>query len=158
MTPKRDRDVQMTSPVYSPSLGLQGASRITGGIFRGRAEGNVFNFADAPHIPPPPEEYQPSMGKVLVYVCSDDPNIPKPNPSTTKPTMSLSHQVTETIAPILVKLERKYSATQSTIVFPLPLKVLLTQNPQLNEYMSMRTMIGMSKVNSNIMFFSQSND
>ena len=61
-TPRHDRDVQMTSPVHSPSLGLQGASRITGGLFRGRAQGNVFNFADAPrHMPP--EECQPSMGK-----------------------------------------------------------------------------------------------
>ena len=114
-TPKHDRDIQMTSPIYSPSLGLQGASRTMGGIFRGRAQGNVFNFADAPP-PPPPPEYLPPMGKVLVFSGSDDANTPKPNPSTAEPMMSMSHQVTEKITPILEKLKDRYSPIQSTLL------------------------------------------
>ena len=37
----------MTSPPSSPGPALHGSSRTTGGHMRGRATGNVFNFADA---------------------------------------------------------------------------------------------------------------
>jgi len=42
----------------SPGVSLQGSSRTTGGVFRGKATGDVFNMADA--------------GKwfVLRYMCS----------------------------------------------------------------------------------------
>ena len=40
-------DVHMMSPKASPEPELFGSSRTTGGILRGCAVGNVFNFADA---------------------------------------------------------------------------------------------------------------
>ena len=40
-------DVDMGSP---PAPALQGASRMTGGIFRGKAYGNIANHADFPDL------------------------------------------------------------------------------------------------------------
>lgn len=53
----------MASPSTSPSRNLQGASCITGGILRGRALGNTFNFADTKVK----DKEGPIIGKVLIY-------------------------------------------------------------------------------------------
>jgi hypothetical protein len=91
-------DIKMASPPCSPSHMLQGASRITGGILRGRALGNIFNFADTT---PTEDQDGPMMGKVLIY---KDHGVP----SQTTPFMSLKHEVTRHLAPILHKLTTRY--------------------------------------------------
>jgi hypothetical protein len=93
-------DVQMLSPPNSPSQ-LQGASRTVGGFARGRAHGNVFNFADAPDLPPD-QPLLSNKGKVLLYTTMGDPE-------TTKPAMSLKHEVCSTIGPVLAKLGKRYT-------------------------------------------------
>jgi hypothetical protein len=95
----------MCSPPNSPSSGLQGASRTVGGFSRGHAQGNIFNFADASDLLP----HQPlkaNRGKVLLYTTMGDPE-------TTKPVMSLKHEVSSTIGPILAKLAKRYSPIDS---------------------------------------------
>jgi hypothetical protein len=98
----------MMSPPNSPSHNLQGASRTTGGIFRGRALGNVFNFADAANL-----EYQdcPVMGKVLVYTSHTI------NPSDTQSYMLLKHAVTPFLAPILRKLGERFPPLHGELYF-----------------------------------------
>ena len=91
-------DTTMASPACSPSHKLQGASQTTGGIFHGRALGNVFNFADAN---PTEDQAGPIMGKVLIYrehgILSQS-----------TPFMSLKHEVTRHLTPILNKLAIRY--------------------------------------------------
>jgi hypothetical protein len=87
----------MTSPHNSPSRNLQGASRTTGGIFRGRALGNVFNFADADVE----VQMSPVMGKVFIYT-------EHVTPTQSRPFMSLKHEVVRYLGPILKKLATRY--------------------------------------------------
>jgi hypothetical protein len=77
---------------------LQGASRTTGGILRGRALGNVFNFTDTT---PNEDQDGPMMGKVFIY---KDHGVP----SQTTPFMSLKHEVMRHLPPILHKLATQY--------------------------------------------------
>ena len=99
-------DFQMRSPPSSPSEGLQGALRITGGTIRGRARGNVFNFADGPDMFCDEVGGRPKVGKVLLYTSMGDPE-------TTKPAMSLKHEVSPTLAPVLAKLAKRYTRINS---------------------------------------------
>jgi hypothetical protein len=96
-------DVRMASPPVSPPRNaLQGASRTTGGVLRGRAYGNVFNRADGDeeiHV-------RPRKGKVLVYQSPRDP-------ITHKPDMSITSDVTPRLKPILKTLARGYSPVRS---------------------------------------------
>lgn len=95
-------DVRMDSPPISP----QGASRMTGGVLRGRALGNVFNYADGkdePHV-------GPRKGKVLVYQSPRDP-------TTHKPDMSITSDVSSQLKPVLKTLGRKYSPVRSMFFF-----------------------------------------
>jgi len=98
-------DVHMASPPATPSASrdaLQGASRMTGGILRGRALGNVFNHADGE------DEIQvvPRKGKVFIYQSPQDPMAHKPD-------MSIVSEVTPQLKPILKTLARKYSPVRS---------------------------------------------
>ena len=93
----------MNSPPASPSrLELGGASRVTGGIFRGQAYGNVFNHADAEVM----FESEPRMGKIHIYRTHVDPTL-------TKPDMVLKHKVTSKLKPILKSLAHQYSPVHS---------------------------------------------
>ena len=89
----------MFSPSNSPSCDLQGASRTTGGIFRGQVQGNVFNFADSVKIK---DQEGPVMGKVLIYTTHI-------TLTETTPFMVLKHEVTQHLGPILNKLAICYS-------------------------------------------------
>ena len=67
----------MTSPSSSPGPALQGLSHTTGGHMRGRATGNVFNFADAGNdnnLETPVLR----MGKVHIYNSLFDSIVVKP--------------------------------------------------------------------------------
>ena len=57
----------MHSPPASPPM--YGASRTTGGIFRGRAVGNAPNAADYSNH----DNVGPVPGQILLYVSQDDP-------------------------------------------------------------------------------------
>jgi hypothetical protein len=92
----------MKSPPGSPRFELGGASRVTGGIFRGRAYGNVFNHADDEMM----LGLESRMGKVHVYTARVDPTL-------TKPEMVLKHKVTPKLTPILRALTRGYSPVRS---------------------------------------------
>lgn len=96
----------MASPPHSPPR-LHGASRTTGGILRGRALGNVFNFGDGMNV-----DHQNSkvVGTVHIYTTHG-------NPKELKPYMTLKHEVTNHIAPILKKLGNSYSPVKSWFFF-----------------------------------------
>jgi hypothetical protein len=90
----------MQSPPDSPAHNLQGASCVTGGFARGRAVGNVFNFADGVDIKSdPPEIY--CKGKVLLYDTNGDMD-------KIKPKLSMKHEVISTLGPILSTLKKRY--------------------------------------------------
>ena len=56
----------MASPPNSPPHhSLQGASRTTGGVLRGRAHGNIFNHADPGDVM---TGLGPRKGKVHIYI------------------------------------------------------------------------------------------
>ena len=112
-------DVRMNSPPTSPSrFELGGASRVTGGILRGRAYGNVFNHADADADVMFGLESR--IGKVHVYTARVDPTL-------TKPDMVLKHKVTPKLKPILKALARGYSPVRSKlyVIFWISLSIFL---------------------------------
>lgn len=95
----------MTSPPQSPPR-LQGASRTTGGIIRGRAYGNALNHADFIEFGSVNELPLPSVsqqGRVHVYTASDQAS----------PAMSFKHPITSSLAPVLRSLARRYSPASS---------------------------------------------
>jgi hypothetical protein len=96
-------DVRMASP---PPIDSNGASRTTGGILRGRAQGNVFNHADGVD-----QIYVgPRMGKVFVY---QSPRVPDSKNSET----SIKCEVTPQIKPVLKALARRFSPVSSKSYF-----------------------------------------
>ena len=97
----------MTSPLNSPERDLQGASRITGGVMRHRADGNVFNFADADVIS---NARTPVTGKIHLYTSPV-------NPTTNQPNMSLNHAVVPALTPILSDLAERFSPVRSMFFF-----------------------------------------
>ena len=79
---------------------LQGASRTTGGLFRGCALGNAANHADIDTDIQMADLATPIMGKVLLFMeCHEG----------AKPTMAIKHEVTPQLSPVLTKLGRSYS-------------------------------------------------
>jgi hypothetical protein len=79
---------------------------MTGGIFCGRAQGNVFNHADSA-----PEVYTaPRKGRVFIYQSPRDPK-------TTKPDTSIMSEVTPHLKPVLKTLARRFSPVSSKSYF-----------------------------------------
>jgi hypothetical protein len=63
-----DENFNMNNQTPSPVINLQGASQTEGGIFQGRALGNVFNIADALDLGTDhADTWAPITGKVLLY-------------------------------------------------------------------------------------------
>jgi len=83
----------------------QGSSRVTGGILRGRAVGNVFNLPDAPDVLV--DEVIPSKGLVRLY--SDLSH----QPFAHKPIITMKTETKPTLGPILQRLGRSYSPVRS---------------------------------------------
>jgi hypothetical protein len=110
-------DVQMHSPPNSPTHDLRGASRITGGFARGHALGNVYNFADDPDIFFD-QHIKSKTGKVLVYTTMG-------NPDDIKPIMSLKHEVSATIGPVLAKLAHRYTQIDSMFYLFIQFKMIV---------------------------------
>jgi hypothetical protein len=85
---------------------LQGASRMTGGVLRGRAQGNIYNNADSA-----PDIYTaPRKGRVFIYQSPRDPK-------TTKPDASVMSEVTPQLKPVLKTLARRFSPVSSKSYF-----------------------------------------
>jgi len=83
---------------------LQGASCTTGGLFHGRAVGNVFNVGDAKGILE--SELGSLVGKVKVFRPGDDP-------SAKKAQMTLKVKVGGNLTPVLHELAKRYSPVKS---------------------------------------------
>jgi hypothetical protein len=82
---------------------LQGASRTIGGVFRGRAHGNMFNLGDSEEVS---ESNRPMMGKLKVFGAGQDP-------SANKPQMALRVKIAGSLAPVLGQLAKRYSPVES---------------------------------------------
>ena len=91
----------------TPSPKPQGASRTEGGIIRGRAMGNVFNFGDADEDLRPEQTRSKIIGCVLVY---DDR-------SSDNPWFSMKHEVTPNLKDVLTHLSEKHSPIRSVYLF-----------------------------------------
>ena len=98
----------MHSPDNSPKR-LQGASRTSGGILRGRAQGNLLNLADMTHAGP--GHRMASRGRVFVYSSPLNPTTL--DPETMKPMASVKVTTTETLAPMLQQVTRRFSPVRS---------------------------------------------
>jgi len=94
----------MQSPANSPPR-LRGSSRVAGGFARGRALGNVFNLADANTMEI--DDLGPTIGKVFLYFCNDDPA--QFDLASIKPSGTVKCAVTPTISPVLQAVARKFS-------------------------------------------------
>jgi hypothetical protein len=76
---------------------------MTGGILRGRAQGNVYNIADSMEVT---TFKGPVKGNVHVYNKHG-------NPDSMEPYMLVKHDVTPSIGPVLKKLAAQYSPVRS---------------------------------------------
>jgi hypothetical protein len=102
-----DGDIQMTSPQNSPPK-LHGASRTSGGIFRGHATGNVLNAAD--FLNTDNDEYiGPVRGQINIYLSEDDPARLSPDSLTAYARLSYDYAAKTPIAPVLERVARRYS-------------------------------------------------
>jgi hypothetical protein len=79
---------------------LQGASRTSGGIFRGKALGNVFNHGDSADL-----SLQATHVKGIVKLY----NTLVKKPHETDPWIILKVEVSPSLGPILSKLAKRYS-------------------------------------------------
>lgn len=102
----------MASPDNSPVRNLRGASRTTGGVLRGHAQGNTGNLADFNDTPLEPISFMPvdMSGCVRVYQSRNEVD-------TGKPSMVFHHEVTPTIGPVLTTLADLYSPIKSEYVY-----------------------------------------
>ena len=85
----------MSSPPPLTRQELQGSSRTTGGIFRGRALGNHPKAAD---LAEEDDSLIPKIGKVFIYITRDDPqalDVMKAN------RQRFNHVVTKSLAQVL---------------------------------------------------------
>ncbi len=83
---------------------LLGASSTTQGILRGRAQGNVFNMADAEkHVD---MGIGGLFGKINIYNPGDDP-------STVKPQLVIKTEVDNHIAPVLTEVGELHTPPKS---------------------------------------------
>lgn len=104
-------DTHMRSPNNSPKR-LQGASRTTGGILRGRAHGNVFNFADARDVlDQDPQHVMASRGRVYIYTSPLNPTTL--DPEQMKPMATVKVTTSQTITPMLQQVTRRFSPVRS---------------------------------------------
>ena len=96
------------SPSQFEDQDLQGASRTTGGIFRGKATGGHLKWGDAPQFMDEGPEYQSApMGKVFLFSSHDED---------ARPHLSITTQTASQLPPILKKLSAKYSPIRSKCI------------------------------------------
>jgi hypothetical protein len=91
---------QSPSPNVSPiGQDFQEASHATGGLFRGRALGNVHNWADA-KLRNALDGFAKPTGKVLLYTSQEKGALPA---------MMITHETVPQLPPILEKMSHKFS-------------------------------------------------
>ena len=101
-----DGDISMHSPNSPPKL--HGASRISGGVFRGQAVGNSLNAADFSNLEN--DDYiGPVQGQINIYLCQDNPAQISPEILTAYSRISYDYALKTPIAPVLEKIARRYS-------------------------------------------------
>ena len=101
-------DPEDPSPFESENLNRQGASRTTGGIFRGKATGSHFNWGDAPQFMDDGPQFQPiPMGKVFLFGSRN---------KDAHPHLSIMTQTDTQLPPILKQLSAKYSPIKSKCI------------------------------------------
>src|ERR1700691_5683036 len=97
----------------SPSLSVspvgqdfQGAFHATGGLFQGRALGNVRNWANTKHtkLKDALGGFAKPTGKVLLYTSQEKGALPA---------MMITHETVYQLPPILEKMSHKFSPIQS---------------------------------------------
>jgi hypothetical protein len=89
-----------------------GSSRVTGGILRGRAVGNVLNLPDAPDFL---DDVIPEVGTIKLYSDLSQ------HPSTHRPVLTMKTKMMSSLKPILEKLVNRYSPISSEfcpLLFP----------------------------------------
>jgi len=112
-----------------------GSSSTTEGVLRGRAEGNVFNLADA-------EKTKETgigslVGKVKVYQLGEIPS------SSTKPQMVIKVEVNQTMAPVLTDLGDRYSPIKSELAIFLQKYINITKfQTKIREFMCLKKATG----------------
>ena len=111
-TPKpADGDISMQSPVNTPPK-LYGASRTSGGVFRGQAVGNSLNAAD--FLNPDNNNYiGPVQGQVNIYLSQDDSAQLSPDILTVYSRLPYDYASKTPIAPVLEKIAQRYSPVRS---------------------------------------------
>jgi hypothetical protein len=113
--------------MQSPDIGvepLQGASRTSGGISRGRAQGNVFNLADATDVSVQgPRQGMASKGRVFIYSSSSNPTTL--DHELMKPMATVKVLTSQTIAPMLQQVTRRFSPVRSKYTFTYYVEVLI---------------------------------
>ena len=108
--------------MHSPDDKLQGASRTSGGILRGRAQGNVFNLADVKYVLEQGHGLEMgSRGRVYIYSSSLNPTTL--DPEEMKPMTTVKVMTSQTIAPLLKQVTRRYSPIRSKYA-PLYVEIL----------------------------------
>src|SRR6266567_1233666 len=100
-------DISMQSPTNSPPK-LHGASRTSGGLFRGQATGNALNAADFSDSNNN-ESIGPVRGQINIYLSRDDPARLSPDSLTTYARFSYDYAAKTPIAPVLERVARRYS-------------------------------------------------
>jgi len=98
----------MDSPPPPSQHELQGASRTTGGIFRGRAYGNNPNIAD---LADQHDSIIPLMGKIYLYMTANDPVTW--DTLMMKQRIAIKHQITSSLATILKEIGDRHSPVRS---------------------------------------------
>ena len=99
-------DITMHSPTTPPHP--HGSSRMTDGVFRGRALGNKVNAADFKDVK---DVLHPIPGKVYVYSSNQDPA--SLSIESMKPSAFIKYIVMTSIESVLTKVAEKYSPIRS---------------------------------------------
>jgi hypothetical protein len=90
---------------------LHGASRTTGGSFRGQATGNLLNAADFSN--PDNNQYiGPVHGQINIYLSQDNPPKLSPDSLTAYAHVPYDYAANTRMAPVLEKIAQKYSPVQ----------------------------------------------
>ena len=114
----------MHSPDNSPKR-LQGASHMTGGILRGRAYGNVFNFADTMDVlDQNRNQGMASRGRVYIYTSPLDLTVL--DPKQMKPMATVKVTTSQTLAPMLQQVTRRFSPVRSKYTLKYYVEVILS--------------------------------
>ena len=109
-------DTDAFAGARTPSPDLQGASRTTGGVFRGRAVGNVLNVADAVMMSTAEDPGPAITGRVLIYENKTD----------NEPAFTMKHIVTSDLRPILTRLAEKHPPIRSESLLHVAVSITLT--------------------------------